>query len=66
MASHINLLNRKPNQFLDSPLKACGWWASDICGTDPDGCGAWSNDCCSVSDGGACGLGAYDCTDANG
>ena len=61
----IKLLNDKVTQK-EIPEVACGSWASYVCGKDPEGCGFWSKDCCSITDGGACGIGSYDCTDSNG
>jgi len=62
--SHISLVNTKKNP--NSPLKACNAFATDICGKDTQGCGWFAADCCSISDSGTCGVGSYDCTDANG
>lgn len=63
---HIKVLNESMEAKLDLPTMACGNFSTDICGKDPDGCGFHSRDCCSVTDGGSCGSGSYDCTDAQG
>lgn len=64
---HIKFLNNDALEArVDMPVMACGSFATDICGTDPEGCGIHSRDCCSVTDGGSCGAGSYDCTDAQG
>ena len=46
----IKLLNDKVTQK-EIPEVACGSWASDVCGKDPEGCGFWSKDCCSITEG---------------
>lgn len=64
--THLKKLNENAKKEINISARACGTFATDLCGKDTAGCGWWAKDCCSQSDSGECGKWAYDCTDRDG